>query len=423
MRKIIALTVGFLLLFSVVTAFAADQITITAWGWSGLSEQFEAMPDFQKKYPNIKIKSVEYGPEECKQKFLISLMAGIGAPDITFMDRPKVGPYLAFGGLVDLTDKVSGLKNDFSVADWDSYVYKGRIYALPMDSGPGGLWYRKDIFDEAGIDADSIETWDEYVSEGKKVVKDFDGDGKTDRYLLAVRADLPTEVEIFGMMLQSKGGSLNKPDDIVAADTIETMKWWTDLVVKDKVAVFTRFWRGEHAEMMKTGRIASQAYPAFFVLLLKGPAYSPEQEGKWRAKRFLAWEKGKPTGGGFGGCGPMIPKQSKYADIALDIIKTRCATVKSQVWANSEKGMFPPYLPAQKALSDITTSLFGEQRFNVPFIESIPDTPSWNYGMNFPIIMDCVGKAMDRIILEGAPIEEALTDAAEEARKLISLKG
>ena len=41
---------------------------------------------------------------------------------------------------------------------------------MPWDSGPVVLYYRRDMFEKAGVDPASIETWDDFVEAGKKVV-------------------------------------------------------------------------------------------------------------------------------------------------------------------------------------------------------------------------------------------------------------
>ncbi len=414
----------FLLMFHTDLAEAqqkkGEKITLTVWGWSNNANMFKDLePEFTKQHPNVTINPVEYGTEECKDKFLVTLMTGVGAPDVTLVDRVRIAPFLATEKLIDLTDKFSKLQSDYGAADWDCYLYKGRLFALPIDSGPGALFYRKDIFSESGVDMDRISTWDDYVTAGKKISKDLNGDGKIDRYMFAIRSDLPSQVAFFGMMLQSRGGRLNEPEDVVAPKTLETMRWWTELILKQKIAVYTKFWKGEHLQMLKEGLIASQPYPAFYTLFMQGAAYFPEQVGKWRVARFLPWEKGKPAGGGFGGAGALTTVQCKYPDIAADLIKLRCASVQSGVLGNSKYGFFPAYIPAQKELANLTIPLYGDQRFNEPVLKNAPYYSTWVYGMHYPTIQDAVGKAMDEIILSGVPVDKAMKDASEAAATLI----
>ncbi|MEK1831693.1 extracellular solute-binding protein [Priestia megaterium] len=43
------------------------------------------------------------------------------------------------------------------------------MYGFPFDAGPTGVFYRTDYFEKAGVDPNSIKTWDDYIAAGKKI--------------------------------------------------------------------------------------------------------------------------------------------------------------------------------------------------------------------------------------------------------------
>ena len=43
----------------------------------------------------------------------------------------------------------------------------GEVWAIPQDTGPLGMLYRKDIFDQYGIQAPT--TWDEFAAAARKL--------------------------------------------------------------------------------------------------------------------------------------------------------------------------------------------------------------------------------------------------------------
>ena len=47
---------------------------------------------------------------------------------------------------------------------WASVQFAGKVYGLPMDSGPMAFFYNnKEVFDKAGVDAEQIKTWDQLL--------------------------------------------------------------------------------------------------------------------------------------------------------------------------------------------------------------------------------------------------------------------
>ncbi|WP_054707720.1 extracellular solute-binding protein [Bacillus sp. JCM 19041] len=41
--------------------------------------------------------------------------------------------------------------------------------AFPRDTGPMAVFYRADLFDEAGINPEEIITWDDYIQAGEEM--------------------------------------------------------------------------------------------------------------------------------------------------------------------------------------------------------------------------------------------------------------
>lgn len=41
-------------------------------------------------------------------------------------------------------------------------------YAMPWDSGPVAVFYRRDLYEKAGVDPSTISTWDDFIAAGKR---------------------------------------------------------------------------------------------------------------------------------------------------------------------------------------------------------------------------------------------------------------
>jgi multiple sugar transport system substrate-binding protein len=147
-------------------------------------EGLEALiDDFESKNPAIKVK-VEWGLSQ--QKLMVQMSAGT-APDVVYWSPAKLSELADRGMALDLTQLIEedtsiNLDDYFDVAI-DRCVWDGKMYAMPLHIAPLVLYYNKDHFDEAGISYPD-DSWGEkeFLDAAGKLTRDFDGDGKTDRY-------------------------------------------------------------------------------------------------------------------------------------------------------------------------------------------------------------------------------------------------
>ena len=88
--------------------------------------------------------------------------------------------YVAAKGLKDLNsffeDKTVA-SPDFKLEDYgkatEFFTFDGKLYVLPSEGDTAWLWYRKDLFDKAGLKPP--ETWDEYYEDAKKLTDTANG--------------------------------------------------------------------------------------------------------------------------------------------------------------------------------------------------------------------------------------------------------
>ena len=97
----------------------------------------------------VNFSTLKWGPFE--QKFYIDFKAG-KAPDILNLRWDRK---LADGGFIVPLDKHVKEFWDFNYYDfynnlWEGVTYKGKIWGVPNDISPVGIWYRKDILRKLG---------------------------------------------------------------------------------------------------------------------------------------------------------------------------------------------------------------------------------------------------------------------------------
>ncbi|NUR66708.1 MAG: extracellular solute-binding protein, partial [Streptomyces sp.] len=143
---------------------------LTFWTWVPNIAKEVAL--FEKKYPAVKIKVVNAGqgtPQYTKLR--TALKAGSGAPDMVQIEYQAIPTFTITNSLLDLRPYgASALKSTFVDWTWGQVSgTDGEIWAIPQDTGPMGMLYRKDIFDKHGIEVPT--TWDEFAAAARGLHK------------------------------------------------------------------------------------------------------------------------------------------------------------------------------------------------------------------------------------------------------------
>ncbi|GGZ26867.1 ABC transporter substrate-binding protein [Streptomyces inusitatus] len=151
--------------------------TLTLWhGWSAPSE-VKAMKDnvdrFMARHQNIKVQIVGNMTDDKINQALRA--GGSKAPDVvSSFSTTSVGKFCATGAFTDLNPflKKSNLdpKAIFHKPLLDYTQFDGNQCALPLLSDAYGLYYNKDAFKKAGIDAPP-KTWSEFDKVAEKLTK------------------------------------------------------------------------------------------------------------------------------------------------------------------------------------------------------------------------------------------------------------
>ena len=141
---------------------------LTFWTWVPDIEKEVAL--FEKKYPAIKVKVVNAGQGEPQYtKLRTALKAGSGAPDVAQIEFQYIPTFTITKSLLDLRPYgAAALKDKFVDWTWGQVTgANGEVWAIPQDTGPMGMLYRKDIFDKHGITPP--KTWDEFAAAARKL--------------------------------------------------------------------------------------------------------------------------------------------------------------------------------------------------------------------------------------------------------------
>jgi multiple sugar transport system substrate-binding protein len=137
-----------------------------------------ALDELNRRHPdmNIELEYIEFFYPGTRNQVLDRLSKG-ETVDIISIDQIWLGEFAQRGLLKNLTQKFEewGRMSDLYEPNLDGCVYNGTLYALWLWTDVRGTWYWKDMLQEAGVDPESLKTWDGYISAAVKL-DDFFGD-------------------------------------------------------------------------------------------------------------------------------------------------------------------------------------------------------------------------------------------------------
>jgi raffinose/stachyose/melibiose transport system substrate-binding protein len=159
------------LALSVGSVAAQDEVTIDWWHISTAEDQAAYWQDladqFTEANPHVTIEITILENNAFKERLTTVMQAG---------DPPDL--FQSWGGAVLWTFAQNGLTRDISPwleGEWQDsfsaqaalnlYSQNGEYYGVPWTWGAVGMFYNKDLFEEAGLDPEvTPETWDEFLA-------------------------------------------------------------------------------------------------------------------------------------------------------------------------------------------------------------------------------------------------------------------
>lgn len=162
------------------------------------NEDIQVRLIFQGLYDDMKIK-------------LINAVKTGDLPDVSQVAIEYLDVFIDDNRIEPITDYISeDDKNDILSQFWNGVTRQRKIYAFPFNHSVQVLYYNKDAFEKAGLDPDKPpKTWEDVIKYGKKLTKDFDGDGTIDQWGILVSLE-----GVFGFtpLIRQVGGEFLNDD-------------------------------------------------------------------------------------------------------------------------------------------------------------------------------------------------------------------
>ncbi|MFI0714847.1 ABC transporter substrate-binding protein [Streptomyces inhibens] len=394
---------------------------ITVWSWQGPAAEMKALvPEFNKKYPDIQVTVEDIGNPAIWDKITTAMAAGgQGLADVLHIGVDYLPGYVERfpNGLADLSKLGADTYRDaFAQGMWQTVAPHGkRVNALPWEANSAGFYYRADIFEKAGVDADALQTWDETIEAGKEIKE------KTGAFLLGIDkpASQPDSANVFQMLLQLQGSFYFNLDGAITLDSPEAVKAMTLIKTMNDAGLVSDLAGGWNALMssIKKGTAAVLPWPTWFGGIIEEQV--PKEAGKWKVRLPPAVRRGGSTAATVNSTHLAVAGSSKHQAAAWSFIEFVLTRPASQVRIYKGKGIAPALMKAyDDAVFHEPSAFFSGQKKGEIFLEALKaPSPAFNYTADYARALKLVTDAQSKVLLKSADPAKVLKEAAEQLAK------
>lgn len=246
---------------------STEQVTIKWWDnqqtESGLSEfQQIAVDRFMAENPDIVVEVETIPYPEYQQRLQLAVQGG-NSPTLATVDQIWTAGLAAGGNIISLDDLVSGSdpiqRDNFFAGAWDSAVVNGEVYGVPFNVD---VWqftfYNADLIDAAGIDPQSLTTWEGLEEAGETLT----GDGQFGIGLFGHLGE-DTVVVMDSFIFSNGGEVLNQAGKCVLNETasVEALEYLAGLQQYAPAGILNNS-SGDMRELFLNGSLATEFWPA-----------------------------------------------------------------------------------------------------------------------------------------------------------------
>lgn len=415
------------------------KLTVWCWkaAWKDSIVKSGALDAFLAQYPDVQIDYVETNPSDLYQKLPMAISAGTGAPDFACIESSHLAQMVALGGLTDLTAQVQPYLKTMNNYKWADAMKDGKYYAMPWDSGPVVMYYRRDVFQAAGLasDPDSVSklvaTWDDYLNVCKTIME------KTgDQCFSQNKAN--NDARLYETMLWQQGLGYTNAEGAVAVDSPENIatltelkKFWDANLLSDQQA-WTDGWYAELAaggttpiatvgpgtpEPPAVKPVATLVEAAWMGVFLKS-WIAPGTSGLWGVAQMPAMKAGQVRTSNDGGSNVVIPDQSQNKATAWALAEWLFGKPESQVAIFKANDIFPSLETAYTdPVFNEPDPFFADQNVRSAYVAAVKEIPvGYVYGPNYALMNKYVQTAIQEVATGTSSIQDALKKAADGIR-------
>jgi lactose/L-arabinose transport system substrate-binding protein len=345
---------------------------LTLWSWNVAASSLEEVAKgFMEQNPGVTVTVEDLGNGQVFDRMLASCAAG-GAdlPDIVTVENHESEIFWSqfpdcFADLKTLgyDDAAASRFPDFKRTELEP---NGVAYAMPWDSGPVAMFYRRDYYEAAGVDPATIQTWEDFIAAGQKVQE-------ANPDVVMTQGDLNGDTEWFRMVANEQGCgyfsndaasiTVNGPGCVAALDTIKQ--------IYDAGLMTAANW-DEKIQSNNAGTVATQMYGGWYEGTIRSTA-PEDQAGQWGVYPMPSVTADGAHAANLGGSALAIANSSDAKEAAYAFLDYALGTNEGQVTMLQAYGLVPSLLTAvEDSYVQEAQPFWGGQTVWQTILETLP---------------------------------------------------
>lgn len=368
--------------------------------------------EFEEQHPNITVE-FEPAPSARAREKLLTQIAGGNAPDAAYIDAGFVEELASRGALLNLEGYIAGsdvvAEEDYVEGFRNTATYDGSMFGLPFSGETTGLFYRTDLFQEAGIDSPPT-TWEEFEQAAAALT-----DSSGQQYGVAMFAP-EAYYYWYPWLWQAGGDILSEDGQDIAFDSpegVEAAEFYVNLAQNYAPPDYlgANSWDGRVA--FATGKVGMYIADNWFAGQLRSEF--PDIDGQWATAPLPEGDAGCATN--LTGDSLAVLGTTEQSDAAWMWIEFLSTPENMTTWTIGEETT--TLLPARQSL--LESPLLTK---NKPFLQGFADdmecaVTSSVEQPKYPQVQDVLNEKLGEAMYGEIPAEQALMEAAAEGEEIL----
>jgi multiple sugar transport system substrate-binding protein len=401
---------------SCAPAPAGTKVDLTFTSWvPGMQKTVDL---WNKNNPDIQVKYTEVvgGNQGTYQAYTNQIKAGTTG-DLGMIEFDSLPSYRLQNGLANIGGCQPAKDGIVNYPDWTrsqiSFGEPGAVYGIPQDVGPLALYYRKDLFDAAGLKAPA--TWDEFAADAAVV----QGKGG---YIANFMPDQPAWFTALAWQNGARWFTENNGTwkvDMADPKTLQVADLWQKLITAKQVNTVPGIGNVEW-KALDSGQEWTLIGAPWTAKLLETNA--PSTAGKWAVAPLPQWTAGGTAGGSWGGSATVVWATSKHPYEAAKFAAWAFGDPAALALNNQNGGQFPAHngqtdLPALSKADPY----FGGQVIWTDFAKANDQVdPSFAWGPTMTDTFDTLSNGFGQAVNGQGDLASVLKNA--QARTIDTMK-
>ncbi len=384
------------------------ELTFTSWV-PGMQQTVDlwnqANPDIQVAYTEV-----VGGNDGTYQSYANQIRAGTTG-DLGMIEFDNLPSFRLQNGLANIGACQPVVDGIDGYPDWTrsqiSFGEDGAVYGVPQDVGPLAFYYRKDLYDAAGLQPP--KTWDEYAQQAAAIQA---RGGLIGNFMPDQPAWFTALAWQNGARWFTVGDDGSWRVDMTDPKTLQVAEFWQGLIDAGQVNTIPGI-----------GDVEWQALDAGQEWTLIGAPWTaklietnvPSGNGKWAVAPLPQWTEGGTSGGSWGGSATVVWANSAHPYEAAKFAMWAFGDPAALALNNRNGGQFPAHTdgPELPALSE-PLPYFGGQVIWEDFATANSQVdPSFTWGPTMTDTFDTLSNGFGRAVNGQGDLATVLRDAQE----------